>query len=776
MDKANGSPLARWFGGLPAFDLRRLRLPGLLLLVALTAAVGWLATIDAQPTYENPMLITALNFLLITLVSLLLAVVAARSFLITGWWYVLWIGAAVLTFGVNQTVSSVLLSLGPNAGVTVHNCGALLAAVYQVVSAALALGMRAHGKDRPGRLSVVLAVYGATLGFFALLTLLAVAGLLPAFVLPGGGFSALRRGVLGAAAWLFALAGLAYGVAYWRTRSEFIYWYCLSVGAIAVSLIAVLLQPSVGSLLGWVGRGAQQLGGIYLLLAGAVVWREARGGRVSIEQALAGHFRDPAAGYRLVFEAAFDAVIATDQHGRVQLWNPAAERAFGYSSREAVGASLSSLIVPPGHDDFVARELASLGAETSVLLLGQPREVEAMRRSGEVFPALFSVSARRTDSGWFASVLVRDISDIVERRRLLAEVQRYSAQLTALLNNVGEGVTIYDGEGRVLLRNEALRRLTGIYDDAAADLDVYPMRMLRPDGVEVPREEWPVTRLVRTGQPYTNFEAIQEIGGSVRIRFVSSGSAVLDERGKVALAIVVSHDVTEMRRLEEARADFIRAVSHDLRQPLTVIQGQAQMLKARLERAGLPERDIRGAEGIEVSAKRMGRMIADMVEASRLESGQMPLDRAPLDLYSLALDAVHGSRIPGAGERLLVEMPEEVLPPVLGDVSAIERVLGNLVGNALKYSAPEAPVVVRFARREHELVVSVCDRGQGIPPEELPHMFERYYRSQANRERHNGLGLGLYISRLIVEAHGGKIWVESEVGQGSTFSFTLPLA
>ena len=365
----------------------------------------------------------------------------------------------------------------------------------------------------------------------------------------------------------------------------------------------------------------------------------------------------------------------------------------------------------------------------------------------------------------------------IERERLLSEVQRHSAQLTALLENLSDAVTIFDGTGSLVMRNAAARRLTRVPDEEVpAKWRDRLTRLLYLDGTPVPLEEWPVTRLLRGERVDGWQEVLIERRDGSRRRVMSTSSAVCDEEGKVALVILFDRDVTEMRRLEELRADFVRAVSHDLRQPLTVIQGQAQMLQGRLARAGLPERDIRGAEGIAASAKRMGKMIADMVEASRLEAGQMPLDRVPLDLYSLVLDTVRRLEVSGLERRVAVEMPEEVLPPVLGDVSAIERVLGNLVGNALKYSAPEAPVVVRFARREHELVVSVCDRGQGIPPEELPHIFERYYRSQANRGRHEGLGLGLYISRLIVEAHGGQIRCESEPGQGSTFSFTLPVA
>ncbi|MHB1133182.1 MAG: sensor histidine kinase [Chloroflexota bacterium] len=364
----------------------------------------------------------------------------------------------------------------------------------------------------------------------------------------------------------------------------------------------------------------------------------------------------------------------------------------------------------------------------------------------------------------------------VERERLLAETQRQKENLSALLESMHDAVDIIDATGNYLMRNKAALRLTGLPDATATSAVGYDSsHLLHLNGRPVLTDERPANRLLR-GEEFAAEEYLLERYDGSHIRVVTSGSVVRDERDRVVLGIVVSRDVTELRQLEEARQDFLRAVSHDLRQPLTVIKGQAQMLMGRLERAGMPERDVTGIERIVLSTVRMERMIADLLEAFRLEAGQMPLEIAPLDPYSLMLDTVRRLEAPGIAGRLRIEINEDDVPPVLGDSSAIERVLGNLIGNALKYSAPESPVSARIARLENAVVMSVRDQGQGISAEDLPHVFERYYRAQANRERHDGLGLGLYISRLIVEAHGGRIWCESEVGKGSTFSFTLPLA
>lgn len=170
----------------------------------------------------------------------------------------------------------------------------------------------------------------------------------------------------------------------------------------------------------------------------------------------------------------------------------------------------------------------------------------------------------------------------------------------------------------------------------------------------------------------------------------------------------------------------------------------------------------------------MNTMIQELVESARLESGRLELHREPTDVCQLITEI--SQRI-GTGEdraRIHVECAEEV-PSVSVDRERMERTIVNLVTNALKYSPPESPVAVRLERREKEVVVSVADQGIGIPPEEQPCLFERFYRATTGRKA-EGLGLGLYIARLVVEAHGGHIWVKSQVGRGSTFSFSLPVA
>lgn len=223
---------------------------------------------------------------------------------------------------------------------------------------------------------------------------------------------------------------------------------------------------------------------------------------------------------------------------------------------------------------------------------------------------------------------------------------------------------------------------------------------------------------------------------------------------------------------KEYMEEYISMISHDLRAPLTVIQGQAQLLQRRLGKGAAEAQEIHGAMAIELSARRMNAMIQDLIDSARLEAGQVELDRQPVDLRALVTDLLERAAEAMDTTRVKVGFQPD-LPPVDADPNRLERILTNLLSNALKYSPDGAEVVLRADTANGAVVISVADCGHGINADELPRVFERFFRSRDAR-RHEGLGLGLYITKMLVEAHGGRIWVESQPNRGSTFSFSLP--
>ena len=232
-------------------------------------------------------------------------------------------------------------------------------------------------------------------------------------------------------------------------------------------------------------------------------------------------------------------------------------------------------------------------------------------------------------------------------------------------------------------------------------------------------------------------------------------------------------DITERKQAEEQMQTFIHLVSHDLRAPLTITNGHVGLLQECL--AEYENRMVRmSIEAIGRAVKRMDVMIDDLVVTARHEGGHLPLTRTEIALADWLPEFLERSAQALEVQRVLVDMPA-ALPVFTADADRLERILTNLLSNALKYSDPGTPVWVCVQLLAGEMCIAVKDQGRGIAPDQLPHLFEKFYRANSSRKA-EGIGLGLYVTRLMVEAHGGHIRVESEVGKGSTFSFTLPLA
>lgn len=235
----------------------------------------------------------------------------------------------------------------------------------------------------------------------------------------------------------------------------------------------------------------------------------------------------------------------------------------------------------------------------------------------------------------------------------------------------------------------------------------------------------------------------------------------------------VAIDITERKLQQEFREQYVGLISHDLRTPISTIALSASLLKALTEGAGVAKA-AQPLEAIRRSTQHMSNMIEDLLETTRLESGQLQLHRSSIDLGPLV--AAVARELGMVSTRPIVVHTGGAVP-VVADAARIQRVLENLIGNALRYSPPAGPPVqVTVQTAEHEAIVTVSDVGIGIAADLLPKLFQRFSRAPEHAGGHGrGLGLGLYNSRLIIEHHGGRIWAESSPGAGSSFFFTLPL-
>ncbi|TAK29540.1 MAG: response regulator [Chloroflexota bacterium] len=360
-------------------------------------------------------------------------------------------------------------------------------------------------------------------------------------------------------------------------------------------------------------------------------------------------------------------------------------------------------------------------------------------------------------------------------------VKERTAELEAVLASIVDGLVLYGKSGEILRMNATAERILGHAESEIhmAFVERAQSKMIEtPDGKPFPPDELPTARALR-GETVQGIVLVYRKAPNVAYWLSSSAGPVRGTDGTLMGAVATFVDITPLHeseqqreRLLERQQEYISLISHDLRTPLTVIQGQAQLLLRKLQQEDPNGSKQRSAESVLTSAKRMNAMIQDLVDAARLEGRQLRVEPQPLDLVSFVHDLTERLAVTLPVERIRIEAHGN-LPQVMADPNKLERILVNLLSNALKYSAPHSPVTVRVTSGTNAVVTAVVDEGAGISPQELPRLFERYYRVQADRPGKEGLGLGLYITRGLVEAHGGHIWVESEVGKGSTFYFTL---
>jgi two-component system phosphate regulon sensor histidine kinase PhoR len=261
----------------------------------------------------------------------------------------------------------------------------------------------------------------------------------------------------------------------------------------------------------------------------------------------------------------------------------------------------------------------------------------------------------------------------------------------------------------------------------------------------------------------------------------SSGKAAAIAPGKVFQCtaaplpdkgvVIVLHDLTEVERVERTRRDFIANVSHELRTPLTSIEGFTETLLESSSAEGAQTREF--LETIRRNAARMARLTEDLLKLARVESGEWKLEKTEIPAADLLKQAVANFKSIASGHELTIE--QSSAEQVIADPDAIQQVFANLIENAAKYSPPETPIVLGVCSSGDELEFFVRDAGPGIASEHVPRLFERFYRIDKARSREvGGTGLGLAIVKHIVMNHGGSVRVETAVGQGSTFFFSLP--
>ena len=531
--------------------------------------------------------------------------------------------------------------------------------------------------------------------------------------------------------------------------------------------------------------------------------------------------RDSEARLAGILNIAADAIITVDEQQRIVHFNRGAEAIFGYEAREVIGEHLNMLIPPryrAAHPEHVKSFAAS--AETA-RVMGHRREVSGVRKNGAEFPAEASIAKLGEPGRWLFAVVLRDVTERKRNERnerflsqagaALAGTLDYDATLRTVATLpvpwLGDACLLDIVEDERPGEQSALRRITSGHDDPriASILErserEQPLRWTTPGVVvEVLRSGCPqvLTDLAwetgDTGEAFPLLRGIELRSAMVlplraHERTVGALSVISTDPGRrytaadlplatdYALRAALAVDNARLYRLAQranrARDEVLGVVSHDLRNPLSAITMVASVLMNHPPGDPTALREL--YEAIDESAQLMSRMIQDLLDVSNIEGGRLSLERDRQPVAPIVDRAMQMFEGVAASHRITLEHSAEPgLPAIDADGERVLQVLANLVSNAVKFTPDGGRIDMAVRRVDDAVEFAVTDTGPGIPSEDLNHIFDRYWHARRSA-RTSGSGLGLAIARGLVEAHGGRIQVESVVGKGSTFRFTIPV-
>ena len=419
-------------------------------------------------------------------------------------------------------------------------------------------------------------------------------------------------------------------------------------------------------------------------------------------------------------------------------------------------------------------EVIGWGAVVAVLTSSILGFIIARRMSGPVIQ--MTQAAEKIAGGDFSELIRTDTTDEIgdlarsfnmmslELQDKIENLTREIGEKEAILSGMIEGVIAVDRDQRIILLNSAAEAMFNISSHRA--LGRFHWEMIRHSQLNTLFQE-----VLDSGSPKTEELTLYHDGD----RILQTQAASIPGKGDTPWAVVaVFHDITEIRRLEEARKDFVANVSHELRTPLTAIKGFVETLRDGA--VSDPEKGHRFLTIIAKHTERLDRLISDLLDLSQIESGKTEMHLASVNLPELINRTVSNFRETGGqkGQTINVKIPRG-LPSVVADEEKMETVLVNILDNSVKYTPEHGEITISAVDDNGFVKVEISDTGMGIPLRDLPRIFERFYRVDKARSRElGGTGLGLSIVKHILEAHGGTIHAESEPGKGSKFIFTLP--
>jgi len=501
--------------------------------------------------------------------------------------------------------------------------------------------------------------------------------------------------------------------------------------------------------------------------------------------------------FRLAVEAAPAAMLMVDSHGTIVLANALSEHVLGYRRDELLGQSIDRF-VPASARDQHATHRAAFFSDPRPRPMGIGRDLFAVRKDGTEIPVEVGLSPIETADGRFVLAAVTDISD---RKHAEQSLRTRTAELEQVLDVIPAAVWIArDPDCHEVFGNKYAAALFGV--TPVTDLSQGPARQSEAPAVryfragrELAPSEQPMPRAVASGRPQLNEELEVELPNGKRVTLLGSAAPLTDEHGRTRGVVSAFSDITERKAIEQQRAElharehaarldlerasrlkdeFLAVLSHELRTPLNAILGYANLLKMG---ALDPDRARHAVTAIHRNAQAQARLIGALLDLSRVMAGKLELDLDDLDVSRVLEAAVDTIRPEADDKGIRVEIEKPTLATVIrGDASRLQQVFWNLLTNAVKFTPRGGRIGVVIGVEDGHALVRVTDTGQGIRPDLLPHVFDRFRQGDTSlRGAMAGLGLGLAVARELVEAHHGRVAAYSAgEGLGSTFTVELP--
>ncbi|VVM04362.1 sensor histidine kinase [Methylacidimicrobium tartarophylax] len=356
---------------------------------------------------------------------------------------------------------------------------------------------------------------------------------------------------------------------------------------------------------------------------------------------------------------------------------------------------------------------------------------------------------------------------LAAREKLSENIEQQGENFRGVLRNMMEGVAIVDHNHRVELANDALMKQFGLSSEPSGRTILESLRVAEIDRL--------ISEAFARQEARSGEISLRGLPSQADLFLIVNAVPMRSEPGLPNQLLLVLHDITEHKRSQEQQKEFLANVSHEIRTPLSIFRGYLETL-LNTSAALAPEEVQRVLKILRRHSLRLSRLVNDLLTLSALEPAEIHLERSSISLshFLRRIEADLRQPLQEKRIRLLVRLPEN-LSKVDGDPFRLEQVFYNLVENAIQYSEPDSPIRMEADQEGEMISIRVIDQGVGIPPADLPHVFERFYRVDKTRSRQmGGTGLGLSIVKRIVDLHQGRVQIESEPGRGTTVTVTLP--